>query len=69
MLVKKLKLNAVSEKLWQHISVDFITKLSVLRSFNSILVVCNRFMKISHLIVTIEKIIVEELTKLFRNNI
>ena len=69
MLVKKLKQNAVSEKLWQHISVDFITKLSVLRSFNSILVVCNRFLKISHLIVTIEKIIVEELTKLFRNNI
>ena len=57
------------EKLWQHISVDFITKLLVLRSHNLILVVFDRFSKISHFIATIEKIMVEGLAKLFRYNV
>ena len=43
MSVRKIKLNTVLERLWQHISVDFITKLLVLKGYNLILVVCNRF--------------------------
>jgi len=49
--------------------VDFITKLPVLRDYDSILVVCDRFLKISHFIVTTEKIMVEGLARLFKNNI
>jgi len=61
---EKLRPNEVPEKLWQHISVDFITKLSVSKSRDLILVVCNRFSKMFHFVVTT----VEGLAKLFRNN-
>ena len=43
MPVGKLKPNSVPEKPWQHISVDFITKLPVSKGYDSILVVCDRF--------------------------
>ena len=49
--------------------MDFITKLPVLRNYDSILVVCDRFLKISHFIVTAEKIMVEGLARLFKDNI
>ena len=49
--------------------MDFITKLMISRDYNSILVVYDRFLKISHFIVTTEKIMVEGLARLFRNNI
>ena len=65
----KLRLNTVPEKLWQYISVDLITKLLISRGYNSILVVCDRFLKMLHFIVITEKIIVEELAKLLRNNV
>ena len=48
----KLRPNEVLEKPWQHISVDFITKLPVSKGHDSILVVCNRFSKMSHFVVT-----------------
>ena len=44
-------------------------KLLVSKGHDSILVVCDRFLKISYFVVTTEKITVEELVKLFRNNI
>ncbi len=69
MLVRKLKLNTVPEKLWQYILVDFITKLLVSRGHDSILVVYNRFSKMSHFIAITEKIIAEGLVRLFRDNI
>jgi len=53
---EKLRLNIVLERLWQHISVDFITKLPVSRGHNSILVVCDKFSKISYFITITEKI-------------
>jgi len=39
--VGKLMPNAIPEKLWSHISVDFITKLLLAQEYNTILVVCN----------------------------
>ena len=69
MQVGKLRPNKVPEKLWQYILVDFITKLPVSRDHDSILVVCNRFSKMSHFVVTIEKTMVEGLAKLFRDYI
>jgi len=65
----KLRPNKVPEKPWQHISVDFITMLLVSKGYNLILVVCDRFSKMSHFVVMIEKIIAERLTRLFRDNV
>ena len=48
--------------------MDFITKLPLLKDHDSILVVCDRFSKISHFVATIEKTTAEGLAKLFRNN-
>jgi len=69
MPVGKLRPNQVPERSWQHISVDFITKLPMSKGHDSILVVCDRFLKMSHFVVTIEKTIVEGLTRLFRDNV
>jgi len=65
----KLKPNQVSERLWQHISVDFITKLPMSKGHDSILVICDRFLKMSHFVVMTEKTTVEGLARLFRNNV
>jgi len=65
----KLRPNEVPEKLWQHILVDFIMKLLVSKDHDSILVVCNRFSKMSHFVATTEKIMVEELARLFRDHV
>ena len=65
----KLRPNQVPERLWQHISVDFITKLPVLKGHDSILVICNRFSKMSHFVAMTEKMTAEGLAKLFRDNV
>jgi len=63
----KLRPNEIPEKPWQHISVDFITKLPMSKGHDSILVVCDRFSKMSHFVATIEKTMIEGLARLFRN--
>jgi len=42
--------------------------LLVSKDYDSILVIYNRFLKISHFVAIIEKIIAEGLTRLFRNS-
>jgi len=71
MLAEKLRPNKVSERLWQNISVDFIMKSPVSKGHNLILVVYNRFLKMSHFVAMIEKtkIMVEGLARLFRDNV
>ena len=49
--------------------MDFITKLLISKGYDSILVVCNRFSKMSHFVATTEKTAVEELVRLFRDNV
>jgi len=49
--------------------VDFITKLLVLKGYDSILVVYDRFLKMPHFVTMIEKITVEGLARLFRDNV
>ena len=68
MLAGKLRPNEIPEKPQQHISVDFITKLPLSKGHDSILVVCDRFLKISHFVTMTEKMTAEGLTKLFRDN-
>jgi len=63
-LVRKLKLSKVLEKLWMHLTVDFITKLLVIAWKDVILVVCDRLSKMMHFVAT-----AKELARLFRNNI
>jgi len=68
MPVRRSRPNTVLERLWQHILVDFIMKLLVSRGHDSILVICNRFSKMSHYITMTEKIMAEGLARLFRDN-
>ena len=68
MLAEKLRPNEVPKKLQQYISVDFIMKLLVSKGYDSILVVYNKFSKISHFVAITEKIIAKELARLFKNN-
>jgi len=65
----KLMPNAIPEKPWSHISADFITKLPLAQGYDAILVVCDRFSKITHFIATTEKTSAEGLTKLFRDQV
>ena len=51
-----------------HISADFITKLPLAQGYNTILVVVDQLTEIVHFIPTTEKIMVEGLAKLFRDN-
>ena len=44
-------------------------KVPMSKGHNSILVVCDRFLKMSHFVETIEKMMAEELVRLFRDNI
>jgi len=61
--VGKLMPNAIPEKPWSHILVDFITKLPLAQGYDAILVVCG------HFIATIEKTLAEGLAKLFQDHI
>jgi len=65
----KSRPNKILERLWQHISVDFITKFLVSKDYDLILVVYDRFLKISYFVAMIEKIMAEGLARLFRNNV
>ena len=68
-VVGKLKLGEVPEKLWTHISVNFITKLPIVAGKDVILVVYNRLSKMIHFVVTTKGTIVEGLVRLFRDNV
>jgi len=65
----KLMPNAIPEKPWSHILVDFITKLPLAQGYNAILVVCNHFSKMAHFIATTEKTSAEGLIKLFQDHV
>jgi len=61
--------NSIPEKLWTHISADFITKLPLVQGYNTILVVVDWLTKMVHFIPTTEKTSAEELARLFRDNV
>jgi len=68
-LAGKLKLSKVPQKMWTHLTVDFITKLPVVAEKNMILVVCNRLSKIMHFVATTEETSAEGLARLLWNNV
>ena len=49
--------------------MDFITKLPTSKGHDSILVVCDRFSKMSYFVAITEKIMAEGLARLFRDNV
>ena len=59
--------NAIPEKPWSHILVDFITKLPLAQRYDAILVVCDHFSKMAYFIATTEKTSAEGLAKLFQD--
>ena len=65
----KLKLSEVPQKMWSHLTVDFITKLPVVAGKDVILVVCNRLSKMTHFVATTEGTSAERLARLFRDNV
>ena len=62
-------LNLIPEKVWTHISADLITKLPLAKGYGSILVVVDRFTKMAHFVPTTERMSVEGLARLFRDNV
>ena len=65
----KLKLSKVLEKLWTHLTVDFITKLPVVAGKDAILVVCDRLSKMAHFVTMTEAMSAEGLARLFWDNV
>ena len=49
--------------------VDFITKLPVVAGKDTILIVCDQLLKMTHFVATIEGTLAEGLVRLFRNNV
>jgi len=68
-LVGKLKLSEVPQKMWSHLTVDFIMKLPVVAGKDVILVVCDRLSKMTYFVTTIEETSAEGLARLFRDNV
>ena len=66
---EKLMLNSIPDKMWTHISADFITKLPLAQGYDSILVVVDWFTKMVHFVPTTEKTMVEGLVRLFMDNV
>ena len=65
----KLKLSEVSEKLWTYLMVYFITKLLLVVGKDMILIVYDKLSKMTYFMVITERISVEDLARLFRDNI
>ena len=68
-MVGKLRLSKVLEKLWTHLTVDFIIKLPIVAGKDIILVVCDRLSKMTHFVATTERTLAEGLARLFRDNV
>jgi len=66
-LAGKLKLSEILEKPWIYLIVDFITKLLLVAGKDAILVVCNRLLKMTYFVATMEETSVEGLARLFRD--
>ena len=65
---EKLMANKMLEKLQIYLIVDFIIKLLLVINKNTILVVYNKLSKMVYFVAIIEKALVKQLVRLFRNN-
>ena len=67
--VGKLNLSEVPQKMWTHLTVDFITKLPVVAGKDAVLVVWDRLSKITYFVATTEGTSAEGLARLFKDNV
>ena len=67
--VEKLMTNEVLERLWTHLTTDFIIKLLLVAGENMILVVCDRLSKILYFMTMTEGTLAEGLARLLRDNV
>ena len=65
----KLKLSEVPQKMWMHLTVDFIMKLLVVAGKDAILVVCDSLSKMMHFVAITEGMSAEGLARLFWDNV
>ena len=65
----KLKLSEVLQKMWTHLTVDFITKLLVVAGKDAILVVCDRLSKMTYFMATTEGTSAKGLARLLWDNV
>ena len=65
----KLKLSEVPQKIWTHLTVDFITKLPVVAGKDAILVIYDRLSKMTHFVAMTEGTSVEGLARLLQDNV
>ena len=68
-LLGKLTANEILERLWIYLTVDFITKLSLVAEKDTILIVCNRLSKITHFVAMTERTLAKRLTRQFKDNV
>ena len=68
-LAEKLKLSEIPEKPYIYLIVNFITKLLLVAGKDAILVVYNRFSKITYFVTIIKGTLAEELAWLFKDNV
>jgi len=68
-LAGKLKLSEVPQKMWTHLTVDFIMKLPVVAGKDAILVVYDRLSKMTHFVAMTEGTSVEGLARLLWDNV
>ena len=68
-LVWKLIANEIPEKLYMHLTVDFITKLLLVVGKDIILMICDQLSKMAHFVATKEETSAEDLARLFRDNV
>ena len=62
--VSKLIPNSIPNKAWMLILADFITKLPLVKGYDSILVVVDQFTKIVHFVPTTKKTMAKGLARL-----
>jgi len=65
----KLIVNKIPERLWIHLTVDFITNLALVAEENVILAVCDRLSKMIHFVATTKGMLAKGLARLFRDNV
>ena len=65
----KLKLSEVPQKMWTHLTVDFIMKLLVVARKDAVLVVWDRLSKMTYFVATTEGMSAEGLARLFWDNV
>ena len=67
--VGKLMANEVPEEVWTYLIIDFITELLLVAEKDTILVICDKLLKMMYFVAIIERTSAERLARLFKDNV